>query len=90
VLDVSFCTDLEYGIGEAFEASNREPVRHYWRDGVCLPGSEEDYSKKSVNDARQVEMTAYIGFTGQDMYKLTLKFGRKALSSLPAFTWAFT
>ena len=36
--------------------------------------------KKSANDNRQVVMTAYIGVTGQDIYELTLKFGKKALS----------
>ena len=80
MLDQDFCTLLEYKIGEAFENSAREPIRRFWCDGVLLPTFEADYSKKTVNDKRQVGMTAYIGFTGQDLYELTLKFGKKALS----------
>lgn len=80
MLDQDFCRFLEYKMGEAFQKSNREPARHFWCDGVLLPDSETEYSKKTVNDKRQVVMTAYIGFTGQDSYELTLKFGRKALS----------
>jgi len=80
MLDGHFCTFLEYKMGGAFQKSNRELVRGFWCDGVLLPTSEEDYSKKSVNDKRQVVMTAYIGKTGQDIYELTLRFGKKALS----------
>ena len=80
MLDDVFCTFLEYKLGEAFQKSNRESVRGFWCDGVLLPDTKADYSKKSVNDNRQVVMTAYIGVTGQDIYELTLKFGKKALS----------
>ncbi len=80
MLDQSFCDFLEYKIGEVFENSTRESVRHFWCDGVLLPTFEVDYSRKTVNDKRQILMTAYIGPTGQDIYELTLKFGKKALS----------
>jgi hypothetical protein len=39
-----------------------------------------EYSRKSVNDKRQVVMSAYMGPTGQDKYELILKFGKEALS----------
>jgi hypothetical protein len=80
MLDQDFCRFLEHKLEEAFGNSEREGVRHFWCDGVSLPDSEADYSKKSVNDNRQVVMTAYTGISGQDIYQLTLIFGRKALS----------
>ena len=80
MLDQDFCSFLEYKIGAAFENSTREPIRHFWCDGVLLPPFEADYSIKIVNDKRQVVMSAYMGPTGQDIYVLTLKFGKKALS----------
>ena len=80
MLDEDFCIFLEYKICEAFEKSTRETVKGFWCDGVLLPNTAVDYSNKSVNDMRQVVMTVYIGPTGQDVFELTLKFGRKALS----------
>lgn len=80
MLDQDFCSFLESKIGAAFQKSNREPVKHFVCDGVLLPASEADYSAKSINDKRQVVMTAFIGFSGQDAYELTLNFGAKALS----------
>ncbi len=80
MLDQDFCSFLEYRIGEAFEKSSREPFNHFWCDGVGLPPFEADYSIKTVNDKRQVVMSAYIGPVGQDKYELILKFGKKALS----------
>jgi hypothetical protein len=73
MLDQDFCSFLEYRIGEAFGNSARDPLKHFWCDGVLLPPFEADYSIKTVNDKRQVVMSAYIGPTGQDTYKLTLK-----------------
>lgn len=80
MLDQDFCNFLEYKIGEAFENSTSEPFKHFWCDGVLLPPFEADYSRKTVNDKRQIVMVAYMGPTGQDIYELTLKFGKKALS----------
>jgi hypothetical protein len=45
-----------------------------------LPLSDNEISKKCVNDKREIVMTAFIGFDGQDRYTLILKFGNKALS----------
>jgi hypothetical protein len=80
MLNQDFCNFLEYKIGEAFENSTREPFKHFWCDGVLLPAFEAGYSRKTVNDKRQIVMTTYMGPTGQDIYELTLKFGKKALS----------
>jgi hypothetical protein len=80
MLDNEFCEFLEYEISKAFASSSNDQVKHFWCDGVLLPTFENEYSKKFVNDNRQIVMTAFIGLSGQDKYELTLKFGNKALS----------
>jgi hypothetical protein len=80
MLDNEFCEFLEYEISKAFTNSTNDIVKHFWCDGVLLPTFENEYSKKFVNDNRQIIMTAFIGLSGQDKYELTLKFGNKALS----------
>src|SRR5687767_15017725 len=80
MLDEEFCDSLEYWLCTAFEDSDNGIVKGFWCDGVMLPLFEKDYSKKTVNDTRQVVTTAYIGKTGQEEYTMTIKFGNNALS----------
>ena len=80
MLDNEFCEFLEYEISKAFTNSTNDRVKHFWCDGVLLPTFENEYSKKFVNDNRQIVMTAFMGLSGQDKYELTLKFGNKSLS----------
>ncbi len=80
MLDNKFCEFLEYEISKAFTNSANDKVKHFWCDGVLLPTFENEYSKKFVNDNRQIALTAFTGVSGQDKYELTLKFGNKALS----------
>ncbi len=80
MLDNKFCELLEYKLSMVFKNSADDKVENFWCDGILLPASENEYSKKFVNDNRQVAMTAFIGLTGQDKYELILKFGNKSLS----------
>jgi hypothetical protein len=80
MLDPDFCIFLEYEITKAFAHSTNNQLKYFWCDGVLLPNSESEYSKKFVNDNRQIVMMAYSGLSGQEHYELTLLFGKKALS----------
>lgn len=80
MLDQNFCEYLEFQITKGLSLSTDERLKSFWCDGVLLPDSENEYSKKSVNDKRQIMFTAFVGQTGQDNYELILRFGRKALS----------
>lgn len=80
MLDQNFCEFLEYEITKALSNSKDERLKGFWCDGVLLPNSENEFSKKVVSDKRQVVMTAFLGQTGQIKYELILRFGRKALS----------
>lgn len=71
ILDEDFCVFLEYRLTRAFNYSNDERLKYFWCDGVLLPDSEEEYSKKWVNDRRQVLMCA------SDVELLYLSFSPK-------------
>lgn len=80
MLDNEFCNFLEYQLTSAFENSDDEAVKGFWCDGVILPPNENKYSKKSINDTREVAAIAYMGKSGQEEYQLVIKFGKKAVS----------
>ena len=80
MLDQDFCTYLEHEISKAFTNSTDKTIKYLWCDGILLPTSDLDISKKYVNDKKEIVMTAFIGTDGQDRYTLTLKFGNKSLS----------
>lgn len=80
MLDQEFCETLEYSLCAAFENIDDEEVKGFWCDGVLLSEPDNCYSQKFVNDNRQIEMHALVGKDGQTVYRLTLKFGTRALS----------
>ncbi|MBE7169023.1 MAG: hypothetical protein INR73_00440 [Williamsia sp.] len=80
MLNQDFCEFLEHEITKALSSSKDEQLRGFWCDGILLPHSEDEYSRKHVNDKQEVVLVAFAGKTGQDKYELTLRFGRKALS----------
>lgn len=80
MLDQDFCEFLEYKLCKAFEHSDNEQIKGFWCDGVLLDQPDSYYSKMFVNNNRKVTLKAFIGKDGQTEYKLTMKFGKKALS----------
>ena len=80
MLNEKFCGFLEYHLSKSFKYSNDESIRPFWCDGVMLPSNENDYSKQSIKNNRQVLLKAFIGKDGQDEFALLLKFGDHALS----------
>lgn len=67
ILDQEFLETLEYKICEALKSIDDESIKRCW----C---------QKSINDTRQAGMKAFIGYDGQTVHSLTLKFWSKALS----------
>ncbi len=80
MLDQHFCSFLEYELTKAFHDSGKAELAGFWCDGILLPESQVEYSKKTVNDKSQINLTAYMGKNGQDIYKLILKFGEQSRS----------
>ena len=63
MLNNEFCEFLESEISKAFTNSTNDKVKYFWCDSVLLPTFENEYSKKFVNDNRQIIMTAYMGLS---------------------------
>jgi hypothetical protein len=80
MIDDNFCSALEAKLSHGFAASEDPAIRLFWCDGVLLPLFERDLWLKSVNDRREIPMSAFTGPTGQEKYELILKLGPKSLS----------
>lgn len=75
-----FCTKLEYRICHELEKSNDSELKGFWCDGISWFTSQNQLTKKHVNDKRKIETKAWIGKTGQTEYNAIIHFGQKALS----------
>jgi len=75
-----FCTRLEYRICHELEKSTDPELKGFWCDGVSWFPTENQLTKKHVNDKRKIKTKAWIGKTGQTEFKATIHFGQKALS----------
>jgi hypothetical protein len=75
-----FCTRLEYRICHELEKSADPKLKGYWCDGVSWFPTENQLTKKHINDKRKIETKAWIGKDGQDEYRATINFGQKSLS----------
>lgn len=76
--DQDFCSFLEFHLSRTFKNSAVKNIHGLWCDGIIHEPLTK--SKKSVNDSRQLETKAFIGKDGQGEYKMTIKFGKDALS----------
>lgn len=74
-----FCLHLEYHLCGTFTNSDQEELRGFWCDGVSWDLPDSQITKKSVNDSRKIETITWIGKTGQDIYYLTIRFGKYSL-----------
>lgn len=76
-----FCNYLEYHLCKTFQNSNLANVKWLWCDGIShVPTSDKQLTAKNVNDTRKIVTKAWIGKDGQDEYKMTIHFGKQALS----------
>lgn len=75
-----FCTQLESRLCKEFAESNDTELKSFWCDGVSWFPTDNQLTKKQVNDNRKIITKAWIGKDGQGEYQATIHFGRKALS----------
>lgn len=75
-----FCTQLEYRLCYELENSTNPNLKGFWCDGISWFPTENQLTKKYVNDNRKIETKAWIGKDGQGEYRATIIFGQKALS----------
>lgn len=79
MLDQNFCSRLEFYLTKAFSYSKDNQLKGFWCDGILLPFSDIEISKKYIRDKKEIDMTAFIGKDGQETYQLKLLFGKKSL-----------
>jgi hypothetical protein len=82
MVNQQFLNHLELEITKALSNSINPELKGFWCDGILLPKNENEYSKKTINDKRQLILRAFIGKEGQDKYEMTLLFGKKSLSKI--------
>ncbi|MCH2231905.1 MAG: hypothetical protein MK105_16335 [Crocinitomicaceae bacterium] len=79
-----FCVNLEYHLCDTFSKSDSEEIRRFWCDGVShAPYYNEQVNKdyldpKRVLIEKVIVTTAWLGVSGQDVYEMTIKLGKKA------------
>ena len=71
---------MEFRLCREFTESDDAELKWFWCDGVSWFPTDNQLTKKHVNDKRKIETKAWIGKTGQTEYKATIHFGQKALS----------
>lgn len=82
MFDEDFCSFLEFHLSGTFWYSKDNNIRAFWCDGIYRTESDSCYTKKHINDKRQIKFTADLGVSGQTQYKMTMNFGKKALSRI--------
>lgn len=79
-----FCAHLEYNLCISFMNSDSEEIRRFWCDGVSFaPYYNDEVNKEYLDPTRVLKekiivTTAWLGETGQDVYEMTIKLGKKA------------
>lgn len=79
MLNQEFCNYLEFQISKALSASTDPHKRWLWCDGVLMPNLTEAYSPKQVNNTKQIVTQAWFGQSGQELYGLVIKLGKKSI-----------
>ncbi len=75
-----FCLHLEYHLCATFKNLHQNGMVGLWCDGVsCLNSIDPQLTKKHVHDTRKIETWAYLGNDGQDIYRMTIRFGKYSL-----------
>jgi len=80
-----FCFELECYLCAVFSNSNSKIIKYYWCDGVSqAPFYNDDVNRDYLHQDRVlkekvIETTAWLGESGQDIYRMIIKLGPKAL-----------
>lgn len=72
----NFCLVLEYHLSRAFSNSPDKQIKRFWCDGILIPDELNQITTKGF-----IETKAWAGYTGQDNYIMTIKFGQCALNN---------
>ncbi len=76
MLTRTFYAHLEFKISQAFAKEKDLSLRHLWCDGVTNPENEVNFNIDYIKKYSKIELKSWFGKTGQEVYRLILKFGK--------------
>ncbi|CAM4036586.1 MULTISPECIES: hypothetical protein [Flavobacterium] len=84
MFNLYFCSHLEWSLD--FENIENENIKYYvkpfWCDGVhYLPEDTQSLLYKNINKNKQIKTKAWIGYWGDEIYEMKIKFGKKSLKN---------
>lgn len=75
-----FCNYLEYHLSSTFRHSSDKKDIFFWCDGILMP-DEQQLSFEIIKNKSEVVTDAWLGYDGQEKYKMVIKLGPCALSN---------
>lgn len=82
VFNMKFCSHLEWSLdfSNAEQENTEYYVESFWCDGIMhIPQDPESLLYNSLKRDKQIITKAWIGYGGQDIYEMKIKFGEKSL-----------
>lgn len=83
VFNIEFCSHLEWSLD--FDRVEHEDIEYYvqsfWCDGIVhVPEDPESLLYKNLEKHKQIITKAWIGYGGENIYEMKIKFGKKSLN----------
>lgn len=82
MFNIEFCSHLEWSLdfSNAEQENTEYYVESFWCDGIMhIPQDPESLLYNSLKRDKQIITKAWIGYGGQDIYEMKIKFGKKSL-----------
>jgi len=70
-----FCAELEHHLSEVFRNCSISKYDIFWCDGVKMPFLDNQLTKDSIFNTKQITTHAFIGANGQGLYEMIIKLG---------------
>lgn len=84
VFNLEFCSHLEWSLD--FNNIENEKIKYYaksfWCDGIShLPEDSKSLLYHTIENSKQIITKAWIGYGGDEIYEMKIKFGKKAIEN---------
>ena len=82
MISENFYQVLEYTISQSFSKENDKELKSFWCDGVAKPVNEVNFNLDYVRRNSKLELRAWFGKRGQEVYRLILKLGENSKNKI--------
>lgn len=84
MFNLKFCNNLEWSLD--FENVENEGIKYYvktfWCDGIQhIPEDTKSLLYENIEKSKQIITKAWIGYGGDEIYEMKIKFGKKSLQN---------